>query len=243
MQKFFKNSRDIEQNEITLDGADARHICFSLRMAEGEKIIVCDGDGTDCLCELVRLTGDTVTARVVSRGPCESEPPYRAALYQAVAKGDRMDYAVQKATEFGVSEIIPFESARCIARVRDGGAEKKIARWQRIAEEAARQSGRGRIPRVCEPVGFREAVSRAASDGGKAFICYENERSRLISAVGKSDAYSFFIGPEGGFEEEEAVFAEKSGIVPVGLGRRILRCESASGFVLACLSYMNELGG
>ena len=240
MQKFFTNSRDIEQTELTLCGADARHICFSLRMAAGEKIVVCDGEGTDCLCELVRLTGETVTVRVIERRPSDTEPPYRAVLYQALAKGDKMDYIVQKATEFGVTEIVPFESARCIARIKEG-KEKKTARWQRIAEEAAKQCGRGRIPRVCDPVEYRRAVGRAASDGGKMFVCYENERTRSISSVGKCASYSFFIGPEGGFEEEEIRFAEAAGAVTVGLGNRILRCESASGFVLACLSFMNEL--
>ncbi|MBQ7161338.1 MAG: 16S rRNA (uracil(1498)-N(3))-methyltransferase [Clostridia bacterium] len=244
MQKFFKNSRDIEQNEITLDGADARHICYSLRMAEGEKIVVCDGEGTDCLCRLVRLTGDSVTAEVLERRPSDTEPPYRAVLYQALAKGDKMDYIIQKATEFGVAEIVPFESARCIARIKEGGAEKKTARWQRIAEEAAKQCGRGRIPRISAPVEFRQAVGLAASEDGRAFICYENERTRSIAEIeSAAEVYSFFIGPEGGFEEEEVRFAETAGVIPVGLGNRILRCESASGFVLSCLSFMNELGG
>ena len=241
MQKFFINSRDIEQSEITLTGADARHVCFSLRMAAGEKIMVCDGEGNDCLCELVRLTGDTATARVIERRRSDAEPPYRAVLYQALAKGDRMDYLVQKATEFGVSEIVPFESARCIVRIKDG-AEKKVQRWQRIVDEAAKQCGRGRIPRVCAPVDFRSAVSRAASEGGCFFFGYENERSRSITSLEKSDSYSFFIGPEGGFEEDEVRLAEEAGALTVGLGNRILRCESASGFVLACLSFMNELG-
>ncbi len=244
MQKFFVNSRDIEQNEITLTGDDARHICYSLRMAAGERITVCDGEGNDCLCELVALTGDTVTAAVLERTRAETEPPYRAVLYQAVPKGDKMEYIIQKAVEFGVSEIVPFESSRCIAHLKEDAAARKLARWRRIAEEAAKQCGRGRIPTVADPLDYRRAVERAASDGGCAFVCYENERAVTIKRIPRgSSVYSFFIGPEGGFGEDEIHIAEESGVVPVSLGRRILRCESASGFVLSCLSFMNEIDG
>ena len=243
MQKFFVNSRDIEQNEITLTGADARHVCYSLRMAAGERIVVCDGEGHDCLCELIRLTGDTVTAAVLERLPADTEPPYRAVLYQAIPKGDKMEYIIQKAGEFGVAAIVPFESSRCIAHVKKEDEERKLARWNRIAEEAAKQCGRGRIPAVESPVDFRSAVRRAASDGGRAFICYENERARTLGQIPRDTAYSFMIGPEGGFGDDEILFAETAGAMPVSLGRRILRCESASGFVLSCLSYLNELGG
>ena len=243
MQKFFINSRDIEQSEITISGSDAAHISRSLRMAPGEKIMLGDGEGNDCVCEIVGFTPDTVTVRVLQRMRNGSEPPYRAVLYQALAKGEKMDYIVQKATELGVSEIIPFESRRCIVRLRDGHGEKKRERWQRIAEEAAKQCGRGIIPRVGMPVGFEEAVREAESDGAKNFICYEEEKNLTLASVGRSDRYGFFIGPEGGFESVEAELAARAGITPVSLGPRILRCESASGFVLSCLCFMNELGG
>ena len=243
MQRFFVNSRDIEQNEITLSGENARHISYSLRMAPGEKIAVCDGAGTDCVCEIVRITGDTVTVRVIGRGPSVTEPPYRATLYQALAKGEKMDYIVQKATELGVTRIVPFESRRCVARIKDGSAGKKVSRWKRIAEEAAKQSGRGAIPEIADPVPFDRAIALAESDPGERFICYENEDGRTVADLPKSGSYSFFIGPEGGFEADEVERAGKAGVRSVSLGRRILRCESASGFVLACLSFMNELGG
>jgi len=241
MQKFFIPDREIEQNDITITGDNAHHISYSLRMAAGELITVCDGRGNDCVCEITSITRDAVYARVLERRRCEAEPPYRAVLYQSLAKGEKMDYIVQKATEFGVGRIVPVESARCIARLRDGSAEKKVARWRRIAEEAAKQSGRGVIPTVDMPIGFSDAVKIASESEGISFICYENERARSISAIEKSGAYSFFIGPEGGYEADEVATAEAAGVVPVTLGRRILRCESASGFVLACISYRNEL--
>ena len=241
MQRFFISGREIEQNELVITGDNARHISYSLRMAPGELIAVCDGAGNDCICEITSITRDAVYARVTERKRCEAEPPYRAVLYQSLAKGEKMDLIVQKATEFGVSEIVPVESARCIARIREGGAEKKIARWSRIAEEAAKQCGRGVIPVIADPMSFADAVERASGSPGCSFICYENERTRSVRDLARSAEYSFFIGPEGGYEESEAAAAASAGIVPVTLGRRILRCESASGFVLACLSCLNEL--
>ena len=238
MQRFFVNTCDIEQNNIVLTGNNAKHISFSLRMAPGERIVVCDGAGNDCLCEITRITSDSVFCDVIEKKKNEAEPPYRAVLYQALAKGEKMDYIIQKAVEFGVCEIVPFESSRCIAKLREGSAEKKIARWQRIAEEAAKQCGRGIIPRVAEPVSFANALKSA---DGVSFICYESEDQRSVSELEKAAKYSFFIGPEGGFSSEEIEASKAMGILPVTLGKRILRAESASGFVLACLSYKNEL--
>ncbi len=240
MQRFFVNTRDIDQNEIVLSGNNAKHISFSLRMAPGEVIAVCDGQGNDCICEIERITSDSVYARVTERRRNEAEPPYRATLYQAPAKGEKMDYIIQKAVEFGVYRIVPFESSRCIAKLREGAADKKVSRWQRIAEEAAKQCGRGLIPRVAEPVSFKQAIEMA-KDEGVCFMCYESEEQRSIGEIERAEQYSFFIGPEGGFSPAEVDLAENAGVIPVSLGRRILRCESASGFVLACLSYKNEL--
>ena len=240
MQKFFVNTRDIDQNEIVLTGNNAKHISYSLRMAPGEHIVVCDGQGNDCICEISRITSDCVYAFVTERRRNFAEPPYKAVLYQALAKGEKMDYIIQKAVEFGVYEIVPFESSRCIAKLREGSADKKVARWQRIAEEAAKQCGRGVIPRVAEPVSFKSAIEAAKGDG-LCFMCYESEEQRSIGEIERAEKYSFFIGPEGGFSAEEVEAAKAAGITSVSLGARILRCESASGFVLACLSYKNEL--
>ena len=240
MQRFFVNSCDIDQNDLVLTGNNAKHISFSLRMAPGERIAVCDGKGIDYLCEISRFTSDSVFCKVVERKPNEAEPPYRAVLYQALAKGEKMDYIIQKAVEFGVAEIVPFESSRCIAKLREGSAEKKISRWQRIAEEAAKQCGRGFIPTVSEPMSFTQAI-RSCGGEGISFMCYESEDQRSVSELERAEKYSFFIGPEGGFSPDEVETARAAGIIPVSLGKRILRTESASGFVLACLSYHNEL--
>lgn len=240
MQKFFVNTCDIDQNEIVLDGNNAKHISFSLRMAVGERIVVCDGRGNDCTCEITRITGERVFAAVIERSANLAEPPYRAVLYQALAKGEKMDYIIQKAVEFGVGEIVPFESSRCIARLKEGSVEKKLTRWQRIAEEAAKQCGRGVIPQVSLPVSYREALMRASADE-VCFMCYESEEQCSIGELEKGKNYSFLIGPEGGFSPEEVDAARSAGVTSVSLGKRILRCESASGFVLACLSYINEL--
>lgn len=241
MQKFFVNTRDVDQNEIVLFGNNAKHISFSLRMTPGERIVVCDGQGNDCLCEISRITSESVFANVLERTKCKAEPPYKAVLYQAIAKGEKMDYIIQKAVEFGVYKIVPFESSRCIAKLREGAAEKKRARWQRIAEEAAKQCGRGIIPHIDVPVSFKEALDEAMHSDGVTFMCYESEEKKSLGEIERVDNYSFFIGPEGGFSPDEAEAARSAGISSVSLGKRILRCESASGFVLACLSFINEL--
>lgn len=241
MQKFFVFDCENDQKEITIGGDDAVHISRSLRMKIGDSLIVCDGRGNDFSCVIKSITASDVTLDVLSVTKSDAEPPYRAVLYQALAKSDKMDTIVQKAVETGVAKIVPFESRYCIAKIA-GGAKNKLVRWRRIALEAAKQCGRGIVPEISEPVAFSEALEEAAK-AQCPFICYEDEKTAKLGAVapkGKKE-YSFFIGPEGGFSEEEIAAAAQKGIPSAGLGKRILRTETASSFVLACLCMENEL--
>lgn len=228
---------------VLIMGDDAAHITKSLRMKPGERVTVCDGDLGEYDC-VVRETGDTVTLDVCAERRSETEPPYFAVVYQALVKGDKFDTVIQKATECGASRIVPFISERCVVRMTPKDAEKKRARWQRIALEAAKQCGRGRVPEVAPLMDFSSAVGEAAKSDA-ALFCYEDEKGRglpdALKGDGKPNSISVMIGSEGGFSPAEAAKAAECGMKAVSLGKRILRTETASSFVLACLSYSFEL--
>ena len=224
----------------TVSGEDARHIASSLRMREGEKLTLCDGAGNDYLCSVVSV-GRDVTARVLSVFPSRGEPPYRAAVYQALVKGDKFDSVVQKSVECGASSVTPFLSSRCVSRPDERSAGKKAERWRKIAAEAAMQCGRGALPEVGEAIPFSEAIKKAAAADIPLF-CYEGggEPLRDVLRGMRPGTVSVIIGPEGGFSPEEAAEAAAAGMKTVSLGARILRTETVAQTVLSCLSYEFE---
>ena len=250
MPRFFVQKDRISGDTVTLFGDDAHHISRSLRMAVGERITVCDMQKFEYECELTEFLPDCVRARVLETVKSDTEPPYAVHLYQALTKGDKLDAVIQKAVECGVSEITTFESERCVARAKDGAEEKKVERRRRIAHEAAKQSGRGMIPDVHPTVHFREAVEAAAKADIPLF-CYEGDGTEPLPRVlracraelraGQTPTVSVVIGSEGGFSRAELTAAVEKGLHPVGLGKRILRTETAAPFVLACLVYELEL--
>ncbi len=228
---------------IMICGEDAFHITKSLRMKAGEKIDVCDMGRREYTCTITE-TGETVFAEVISEKNSDTEPPYTAVLYQALVKGDKFDTVVQKAVECGVTKIIPVITDRCVVRLDKKGAAKKAERWQRIALEAAKQCGRSIIPEIGELMTFKEALDDA-SKADIPLFCYEAERgctlSDALSNAPENPSVSIVIGSEGGFSVSEAELAVQKGLNCVGLGKRILRTETASSFVLACLCYEFEL--
>ncbi len=249
MPRFFISPADIRDGEVVLTGENAHHIAYSLRLAAGERVRVCDGAQVH-LCELVAFDGETVTAHVLSSSPVDSEPPYFAHLFQALPKGDKLDTVIQKAVECGVSAVTPFESSRCIVRQKPEAEARKTERRARIAAEAAKQSGRGIIPAVYPTVDF-SAMLTAAADCDLVLFCYEGEGTRSLPDILASaeptlptdrlPKIALIIGSEGGFSPEEAAEASDRGFQMTGLGPRILRTETASGFVLAGLAYALEL--
>lgn len=251
MPRFFVRSTQITDGVVTVTGDDAHHISRSLRMAAGEHITVCDMQRMEYDCVLEEFLPDCVRARVISSSPSETEPPYRAVVLQALPKGDKLDSIIQKAVECGASEILPFESERCVVRIKPDAEEKKTARRARIAEEAAKQCGRSLLPTVRPSVDFKTALSEAAR-ADLALFCYEGDGTQPLPAIlrasketllaeGKYPTVSMMIGSEGGFSQAEAQAAIAAGMHPVGLGRRILRTETAASFALACLVYEWEL--
>lgn len=254
MPRFFVKASDVSSGvlcgesgagfckQITICGNDAAHISRVLRMKPGERLVVCDSDGIE-YDTVILAVGEECVLAVKAEKISLNEPPYRAVVYQALVKGDKFETVIQKGTELGASIFVPVVTRRCVARL-DGAKEiaKKTERWQRIAEEAAKQCGRAVIPEVKVPVSLKEALSCA--EGLKLF-CYEGEGTvpltEVLAAGETPDTVSVFIGPEGGFSEEEVQAAKDCHAEMCGLGRRILRTETASAFVLSCLSYRYEL--
>ena len=249
MPRFFIDPSDMRDGQVVLRGENAHHAAYSLRLAPGDRIRVCDGVAVH-LCELVAFDSETATANVLSTSPIDSEPPFYAHLYQALPKGDKLDTVIQKAVECGVSAVTPFESSRCIVRQKPEAEARKTERRARIAEEAAKQSGRGVIPAVSPTVSF-SAMLDAAAKADLVLFCYEAEGTRPLRDILEAAERAFptdrvpqiaiVIGPEGGFSPEEAAAASERGFAMTGLGPRILRTETASGFVLASLVYALEL--
>ena len=159
MPRFFVEKENVLGDKIVIGGEDAKHISLSLRARVGEKITACDGKGTDYECEISDITKNEVTLSVLEEKNSEAEPSLDVTLYQALVKSDKFDFIVQKCTELGVSRIVPVQTDRCISKPDDSSLSKKIARWNKIAKEAAMQSGRGVIPVIEDAVGFDEALT------------------------------------------------------------------------------------
>lgn len=244
MPRFFIDKTDISDGAVTLTKDAASHIALSLRMAVGDTLILCDSEGYDYTARIETVSPDAVLLSVLQKEPSRSEPPYCIRLYQCLPKGDKFESIIQKSVECGVCEIVPVQSSRCIAKLKPEDTAKKLVRFNRIAEEAAKQSGRGRIPKILAPMSFKAAIGEMAKDG-LSFLCYENEDGKTLAAClresEKPSTVSFLIGPEGGLAPEEVELAKENGILSLSLGERILRTETAAPFVLAILSAFYEL--
>ena len=246
MPRFFIRQDQISEENgeriITIVGDDAHHISRSLRMASGEVIEVVDMQKNLYTCELFGFFDGYVTSKIISQDKADTEPPHFIRLYQALAKGDKMETIIQKSIECGACEIVPFSSERCVVKLDKKDEQKKIDRWQKIAEGAAKQSGRGIVPQVKSVLSFKELLGKL---DGTVLFCYEGEdvktiREALKNAKIQGDV-SIIIGSEGGFSKKEAELLTEAGAISVGLGKRILRCETAPIFALSCISYELEL--
>ena len=241
MPKFFTNKEALSENTAVLTGENAHHILDVLRLKKGDRFTVCDGEGTDYICELERGEKGKVLAKITERRPCESEPELKITLFQGVAKGEKFELIIQKCVEIGVCRIVPVITEFTVVKL-DKKEEKKRERWQKIAEGAAKQSGRGIIPSVASPVSFNEAIL-AAQKLDRAVIPYEKELETSIKTVARTGGFKslgIFIGPEGGFSEEEIVKAKNAGITPLTLGKRILRTETAAMVASSIFLYEAE---
>ena len=245
MHRFYVTPSQIQGDTVTITGSDVNHIKNVLRMKQGEQVVICNGQGKDCYCIINKISEEEITARIESQKDTGTELKTRITLFQGLPKKDKMELIIQKAVELGVYEIVPVMTKRTVIKLEDKKKEaKKLERWQAIAEEAAKQSGRGIIPVVKPVLSFKEAVANA-SLMNQAIIPYENatgmqKTKEILSGFGQLESIGVFIGPEGGFEEAEIEFAMSHKIQPITLGRRILRTETAGLAVLSMMVLMLE---
>lgn len=245
MYQFFVEPGQIQGRRVIITGSDVNHIRNVLRMKPGEEIAVSNGtDGREYRCGIESFTEDEVICSLRFVKEDGVELPSRIFLFQGLPKADKMELIVQKAVELGAYEVIPVAARRCVVRLDEKKAASRISRWQGIAEAAAKQSRRGIIPQVHPVMNMREAVAYARTMEVK-LIPYElaenmGHTKEVLEAVKPGTDIAVFIGPEGGFEQEEIELAMAAGIEPVTLGRRILRTETAGLTVLSWLMYHLE---
>ena len=238
MTRFFVEPEEMQPEFLVLTGENAQHAKV-LRLKNGEEVLVCDGQGRECLCTVSDVSPGQISLVVKKRQESESEAAVKVSVYMAFPKADKLEHVIQKATELGAYEIVAFPSARCVSRPDEKSLKKKLERWQKIAASAAEQSGRGRIPQVVTVGSYREALERAAQ-ADKAILFYENERAttlRMAMEAGTYETVSLLTGPEGGLEEKEVQQAQEAGLQVCTLGKRILRCETAPLCALSAVMY------
>ena len=224
MQKLFIDYTP--EDEIVLEGEQARHIAKSLRMKTGDMLTVTDGSGSDFGCMIERVEKDAVILRVCYKQASESEPKCSVTIYQGNPKGSKLEDIIQKCTELGAVRIVPVITTRCVSRPDEKGAKKKTERYRKIALESAQQSGRGIVPEISEMVTLKQAV--AQDNSALKIVFYEGGGAPLGKII-KHDikSVSIYIGPEGGFESGEVDLLCENGAVKATLGKRILRTQTA----------------
>lgn len=244
MNRFFAKSDNIFEDKIIIDGGDFNHIRNVLRIKAGEKLMIIGANSINYLCSVREYADKEVILDIVSMENNNNELPSRIYLFQGLPKADKMELIIQKCVELGVYEIVPVNMKRCVAKLEGRKIDSKIQRWNAISESAAKQSGRGIIPQISNPVSFGEAL-KICSDLKVKLIPYELEEGmeatrEAISGIKPGDSIGVFIGPEGGFDLSEIEKAKENDILPVSLGRRILRTETAGLALMSILMYHLE---
>ena len=245
MYQFFVEPEqiDVAAKSVIIRGTDVNHIKNVLRMKPGEKIRISGPAGENYFCEIAEIEDSFVRAAILEKDEAGTELPNRIYLFQGLPKNDKMELIIQKAVELGVYEIIPVAMKNCVVKLDAKKAAAKTVRWQGIAESAAKQSKRSLIPKVTEPMSYKEAVAYAMKLDQK-LVPYENERGmaatkEAVEAVRPGESIGIFIGPEGGFAPEEIAMV-KDEMKLISLGSRILRTETAGFATLAILMYHIE---
>ena len=244
MARFFISASNMFGGIAYLTSAERDHIKV-LRLRQGETFTVCDGSGNDYTCRLDKTEEGDLCGRIIKTEPSVGEPTVNVAVFAALAKGDKNETVIQKCVELGAREINIFPSARCVSRINgQAAAAKKTERWQKISLEAAKQSGRALVPEVHDVVSFDEAL-QMAGELDKCIIPYEKaegmESSRkAVYGIRECGSAGIFIGPEGGFDTSEVEKAVRAGAVPVTLGHRILRTETAGAAVMSVIMFASD---
>ena len=248
MDRFFtpKNNINLEQNTCIIEGEDVKHISRVLRCRENDKLEVCDMENNEYICEIKEINKDNILLDIIEKVNIKRESNLKVKLYQGMPKGTKMELILQKLTEIGVDEIVLVQAKRSVTKIDNKKEDKKIERWERIIYEAAKQSKRAKIPKLTGVLTFKEAL--ADMQNNDLNICpYENERTISIKEAIKdssANTIGIFVGPEGGFEEEEIEKIQEIDGKVVSLGPRILRTETASVVASSIVLYeLSDLGG
>ena len=239
MARFYVPQPQVEKGMLRMEGEEVKHIRKVLRLRAGDEIVVFDGSGKEFEGTIVEEGLSSVVIKVQNVASPKRDSPVEVTLAQSLLKGEKMDYLVQKATELGVKEIIPFISSRSVPLLDKSGRLKRHHRWERIAIEASKQCGRGVIPEIESLQDYSEMLQKV-SPNTLRLILWEREGTKLKGILERSKERKkifFVIGPEGGFSQEEVEQAERAGFIPVTLGKRILRAETASLCFLSILQY------
>ena len=239
MAAWFFTEEEIDTNKYIITGENAKHSRV-LRMKNGEALTLVTPLGIQHDCVIADVNQTQVVVDVLGSHPCENEPDVFVTLYQALPKGDKMDYIVQKCVELGVSRIVPVMSSRCVSRPDEKSLKKKTARWQKIALQAAMQSRRGIIPEVCQCVSLKQAAELTGENDKTVFFYELGGDSVKNILADKPKTIGMFIGSEGGFEESEAELVLSNGAVAATLGKRILRAETAPLAALSVIMYQTD---
>lgn len=251
MYHFFVESANVtpDLKKVMITGDDYNHIANVLRMKIGEQFSVSirdDESGKEIFYEIEEITSDCVTGKLCFVEEAGNELPSKIYLFQGLPKVDKMELIIQKAVELGAFEIIPMSTKRCIVKLDEKKAQSKIKRWQAISEAAAKQSKRAVIPQVHMPMTMKQAIEYAKELDVK-LIPYENAKGmagtkEIIESIEPGKSIAVFIGPEGGFSEEEIELCSANDIKPITLGKRILRTETAGFTIISWLMYHLEEG-
>ncbi|MGO4887238.1 16S rRNA (uracil(1498)-N(3))-methyltransferase [Anaerobacillus sp. MEB173] len=248
MQRYFVTKENMTDSSVLITGEDVNHIARVMRMQVGDEIICSDNERRTAICQIISIDSDSVSAKVMKWESNNSELPIAVTIAQGMPKGDKLEYVVQKGTELGAVQFIPFAAARSIVKWDQKKAVKKIERIQKIAKEAAEQSHRERIPFITVPMDVQQLLDKSQSFDVK-IVAYEEqakagEMQQLAKAFAKLNRGSSLlvvIGPEGGLTEDEVKTLEEHGFLSCSFGPRILRTETAALYVLSALSYQFEL--
>ena len=244
MQHFFVDVSQVSEETIRIEGTDVNHMKNVLRMRIGEEVTVSDGQGKEYLCQVRDFEEEQVQLKIVETKASDAELPSKIYLFQGLPKQEKMELIVQKCVELGIYAVVPVSMKRCVVKLDAKKAAKKVVRWQQIAESAAKQSKRMLIPEIHEVMTYKQALEFAKQLDVK-LIPYElakgmKETREILSEIKPGQSVGIFIGPEGGFEEEEVAKALEAGAHAITLGRRILRTETAGLAILSVLMFQLE---
>ncbi len=247
MTQFFADNSQIDRqaNRVIITGDDYNHMKNVLRIRPGEEFSVrCPGEPAEYRCSVIEYTSSDAVCEIRFIKEDDTELPVSVTIYQGLPKADKFETVIQKCVELGACRVVPVRTARSIVKLDDKKAESKCARWNQIAEGAAKQSQRGIIPSVGPVMDFDEALEDS-KDFEMKLIPYElagdmASTRELMGRIKPGDRIGIFIGPEGGFESSEVDKASQAGFIPITLGRRILRTETAAMTVMSWLVYLME---